>query len=348
MGIDYYGVLSIPRDSTELEIRKGYRKLALEFNPERLCDCNSQKIFELIGEAYDVLSDSLRRAVFDQYGEEGLKRGVPGPKGYIQPYHYHGDPMRTYKEFFGTASPYADLLDYLQNPPPTYDFHNTRGFKQKQPPIYHPLCLSLHEIFFGGVKKMKIQRLQFTGEDKVRTEVKENILNIPIKPGIRSNTEIVFPEEGDENPVFIPADIIFVTKDRTHEHFVREHDNLVMCTEITLEEALLGTTVLINTIDHRTIRVPITDIVYPGYEKTVEHEGMPIVEKPNEKGDLVIRFHITFPQYLPKSSKDVFREAFHLVKIGGSTSHPEMINKMVLADKILRVDPFEQLPPNFQ
>ncbi|KAK4879785.1 hypothetical protein RN001_007931 [Aquatica leii] len=344
MGVDYYGVLSIQKNSTDLEIRKAYRNLALEFNPERLRDDCSQKIFALIGEAYEVLSDPLRRAVFDQYGEEGLKRGVPGPEGYIQPYHYHGDPMHTYKEFFGTASPYADLLDYLNNPPPIYDVENVRGIKKKQPPIYHPLCLSLHEIFFGGIKKMKIQRLQFVGDDKVRTEVKENILSIPIKPGIRANTEIVFPEEGDQNPTHIPADIIFITQDRKHENFVREDDNLITTIDVPLEEALLGTTVIVNTIDHRVIRIPITDVIFPGYEKIVENEGMPIVEKPNEKGKLIIRFKIAFPDYLPKSSKDLFQKAFYLAKIGGGLHH-EMINKMVLADKILRVDPCDQLPP---
>lgn len=55
-------------------------------------------VFALICEAYDVLSNTLRRAVFDQYGEEGLKKGVPGPNNtFIDPYVYHGDPYRTYK-----------------------------------------------------------------------------------------------------------------------------------------------------------------------------------------------------------------------------------------------------------
>lgn len=75
-----------------------YRKLALQFNPERLKDESALAVFKLICEAYDVLSDSLRRAIFDQYGEEGLKTGLPGPdETYIQPYVYHGDPYKTYK-----------------------------------------------------------------------------------------------------------------------------------------------------------------------------------------------------------------------------------------------------------
>nr|CAI5818247.1 unnamed protein product [Callosobruchus analis] len=346
MGIDYYGILQIPKSSTDLEIKKAYRSLALEFNKEMLKNENAQEVFALIGEAYDVLSDPLRRAVFDQYGEEGLKRGVPMVNDYIPAYHYHGDPMLTYKNFFGTSSPYADLLDVLKHPPLLYKMSDgNKAVRKKQPPIRHPLALTLHEIFFGGVKKMKIHRLVFVNEEQTRTEVKEKILSVPIKPGIRPNTEIVFPEEGDQNPAHIPADIIFITEDRPHEVFAREGDDLVMIANITLEDALLGTTVTVKTIDHRTIRVPLTDVVSPTYEKIVEGEGMPILEQYPEKGNLIIRFNIEFPAYLPKSSKEMLKKGFHLAKIGGIGNQHEVINKLVLADKILRVDPDERLPP---
>lgn len=59
----------------------------------------------------------------------------------------------------------------------------------------------------------------------------------------------------------VAADVIFVTEERPHETFVRDKDNLIMTVDITLQEALLGTTVTVYTIDHRTVRVPITDIV---------------------------------------------------------------------------------------
>lgn len=71
--------------------------MALEFNPEILKSDDAKQIFHLIGEAYDVLSNPLHRAVFDQYGEEGLKRGVPTTNDFIPAYHYHGEPMQTYK-----------------------------------------------------------------------------------------------------------------------------------------------------------------------------------------------------------------------------------------------------------
>lgn len=72
---------------------------------------------------------------------------------------------------------------------------------------------------------------------------------------------------------------------------------------------------------------------------------MPILENPNEKGNLIIKFNVQFPTYLPKTSKNLIEKGFKMARIGGGRDQHEMINKMVLADKILRVDPDEQLPP---
>ncbi|KAJ8954374.1 hypothetical protein NQ318_011047 [Aromia moschata] len=109
-----------------------------------------------------------------------------------------------------------------------------------------------------------------------------------------------------------------------------------MVAKISLEEALLGTMVTVRTIDHRTVRIPITDVVFPGYEKVVENEGMPILDKYPQKGNLIIRLAVEFPNYLPKSSKELIARGFTMAKIGGGVSQHEVINKLVLADKILR------------
>ncbi|CAH1114317.1 unnamed protein product [Psylliodes chrysocephalus] len=346
MGIDYYGILQIPRNSTDLEIKKAYRNLALEFKKDLLDNPQATQVFSLIGEAYDVLSNPARRAIFDQYGEEGLKMGVPMVDGCFPAYHYHGDPVATYKDFFGTTSPFADLLDVLRNPPLLHQLADgTKCLRKKQDPIKHPLHLTLHEVYFGGVKKMKIHRLVFTNAERTTTEVKEKILNVPIKPGIKAKTEIIFPDEGDQNPATIPADVVFIIEDRPHDNFVRDGNNLIMTVTVSLEEALLGTTVTVKTVDHRTIRIPITDVISPGYEKIVDNEGMPILEQYPDKGNLIIKFNVTFPTYLPKNCKEIFRKGFHLCKLEGGGIQHEVINKMVLADKILRIDPDEQMPP---
>lgn len=75
MGKDYYRVLGIQRDASDVDIKKAYRKLALRFHPDKNSDVNAEEKFKEIGEAYEVLSDKKKRDTFDRFGEEGLKPG---------------------------------------------------------------------------------------------------------------------------------------------------------------------------------------------------------------------------------------------------------------------------------
>lgn len=79
--VDYYKLLGVNRDADEETIRKAYRKLALKWHPDRHQDNKeqAQKQFKAISEAYEVLSDKNKRAIYDQFGEEGLKNGAPPP-----------------------------------------------------------------------------------------------------------------------------------------------------------------------------------------------------------------------------------------------------------------------------
>ncbi|KAG5458511.1 MAG: hypothetical protein BJ554DRAFT_1245 [Olpidium bornovanus] len=84
MGKDYYAILGVARDADEEAVKKAYRKMALKWHPDRNKDKEeaAKKKFQEVSEAFEVLSDSNKKAIYDQYGEEGLK-GVPqgGPGG---------------------------------------------------------------------------------------------------------------------------------------------------------------------------------------------------------------------------------------------------------------------------
>ncbi|KAI9501616.1 hypothetical protein BX070DRAFT_236505 [Coemansia spiralis] len=79
MGKDYYGILGVSKDANEEELKKAYRKLALKWHPDRHKDDKetAEKKFKDISEAYEALSDKQKRQIYDQFGEEGLKGGVP-------------------------------------------------------------------------------------------------------------------------------------------------------------------------------------------------------------------------------------------------------------------------------
>src|SRR5688500_125182 len=76
---DYYTVLDVARTASDDEIKKSYRKLAMQYHPDRNNGtAESEEKFKQITEAYDVLRDPQKRAAYDRYGEEGLRRGAGG------------------------------------------------------------------------------------------------------------------------------------------------------------------------------------------------------------------------------------------------------------------------------
>ncbi|KAJ2711217.1 Molecular chaperone (DnaJ super), partial [Coemansia spiralis] len=80
MGKDYYAILGVSKDASEEALKKAYRKLALKYHPDRCADGNKEAAeskFKDISEAYEALSDKEKRQIYDQFGEEGLKGGVP-------------------------------------------------------------------------------------------------------------------------------------------------------------------------------------------------------------------------------------------------------------------------------
>jgi len=81
MGKDYYAILGVPKDADEDAIKRAYKKMALKWHPDRNPNNTEEagKQFKEVSEAFEVLTDSNKRAVYDQFGEEGLKGGGPPP-----------------------------------------------------------------------------------------------------------------------------------------------------------------------------------------------------------------------------------------------------------------------------
>lgn len=73
MGKDYYKTLGIPRGSTDEDIKKAYRKLALKYHPDKNKSPGAEEKFKEVAEAYEVLSDKKKREMYDKFGEDGLK-----------------------------------------------------------------------------------------------------------------------------------------------------------------------------------------------------------------------------------------------------------------------------------
>uniref|UniRef100_T1JBY4 J domain-containing protein n=1 Tax=Strigamia maritima TaxID=126957 RepID=T1JBY4_STRMM len=310
MGYDYYGILELPRCATDAEIKTAYRRIAVKAHPKKETDPKFHTLFLLINEAYDVLSNLQTKAVYDQFGEEGLKQGIPvgtTPDNYIvNPYIYHGDVNKTFEDFFGGNNPFAECHDVEGFP--CFGGIQGKGKKVKDPPIDLELLLTLEELYQGCLKKMRITRRVL--EDNGQTTVmRDKILTIGVKPGLPEGSRIIFPEEGDQGPNIIPADVIFTIKDKTHSIYRRQRNDLIYTAVIALGKALTGFILTLPTLDKRVLRIPVVHVVSTDYKKIIEEEGMPIDGSHEKRGNLIIEFVITFPQRLTKDQKEFIQAA---------------------------------------
>ena len=319
MGKDYYTILGLTRDAIDRDIKRAYRRLALKYHPIKIKTQTSEENFFNVSEAYDVLSDPQKKAVYDQFGEEGLKGGVTTNAGsFTEPYTFSGNVDDIFQAFFGTNNPFQDLSQPLDDQEaesrygPNLPFASMKGHLQpkKDPVIEKPLPLTLEELFHGCTKKIKISR-KVLNEDMLTTSVKDKILTINVKRGWKEGTRVTFIEEGDQGPNVIPADLVFVVQHKPHPHFRRDGDTLQYLAVIPLVTALSGGNINLLTIDGRQIMIPINEIVTPGKTKVVSGEGMPLSNDPTTRGDLVIEFSIQFPTSLNMQQKQSLKQILH-------------------------------------
>ncbi|KAG7317344.1 hypothetical protein KOW79_019642 [Hemibagrus wyckioides] len=327
MGKDYYKVLGIQKGASDDEIKKAYRKQALRYHPDKNKSPGAEDKFKEIAEAYDVLSDAKKKDIYDRYGEEGLKGHSGGCGTSGSNYAFHGDPHAMFAEFFGGRSPFDQFFSHgaddddmdVEDPFAAFGMGGMGGFprsfktrvggahipreKKKDPPVIHELKVSLEEVFSGCTKKMKISRKRLNPDGRtVRTE--DKILTVNIRPGWKEGTKITFPKEGDETPTNIPADIVFVVKDKVHSVFRRDGSDIVYHIQISLRDALCGCSVSAPTLDGRTITVSCRDVIKPGMKKRVVGEGLPLSKSPDKRGDMVLEFVVKFPDKVTQNTRD--------------------------------------------
>lgn len=146
----------------------------------------------------------------------------------------------------------------------------------------------------------------------------QELLRIKVKPGWKKGTKITFEGIGDERPGMLPADVIFSIVEQEHPLFKREGNNdLVLALGISLVDALTGCLLSIPLLGGENMNIWINDIIYPGYEKVIAGQGMPIPNEDGKRGNLRIRFRVEFPT---KLSEDQRSDLFSLLQDASDAS----------------------------
>lgn len=228
---------------------------------EVLSDKKKKDIYDKYGE--EGLKGNVGGA-----GGGGGAGGQPGQGG-TYTYSFHGDPRATFAQFFGTSSPFQAFFDMRGNGGPrafgfdddmdvddgfsnsgggfripgggafrsqSFNVHGSPKAKdgEQDPPIEHDLYVSLEEINKGTTKKMKISRRVVQPDGSLKKE--DKVLTINIKPGWKAGTKITFQKEGDQSRNKVPADIVFIIRDKPHSLFKREGSDLKYTAKILLKQ----------------------------------------------------------------------------------------------------------------
>ncbi|KAH8159147.1 hypothetical protein CIB48_g9098 [Xylaria polymorpha] len=332
-----YDQLGVKPDATQEEIKKAYRKAALKWHPDKNKDNpNAAEKFKECSQAYEILSDPEKRKIYDQYGLEYLLRGGSGSSSGENPFSGHAGgmpsgfqgfdfssiPNATRSFHFTTGGGGAANPFNFSNPESIFaESNRARGFSggesfrsggaRGEPgpaevtTVERALPLTLEELFNGITKKMKIKRKTFDESGKRTTS--DQVLEVPIKPGLKKGSKIKFKGVGDQEEGG-KQDLHFIVEEKPHPLFVRDGDDIVHTIELDLKEALTGWKRTVTTIDGKQINIEKGGPTGPGMTDSYPALGMPISKKQGERGCFIIKYNVKFPTSLTAQQKEQLKE----------------------------------------
>ena len=340
---DYYKILGASKDATEEQIRKSYRKVAMQYHPDRNPgNKEAEEKFKVASEAYEVLRDPEKREIYDHYGMEGLKgTGFTGFRGFDDIFSAFGD---IFEDFFGfgttykrrtKARPGADLrydlkisfydaafgketeIEIPKNV--LCDICNGTGSKPGTHPAICPNCKGTGQVirsqgFFtisttcsqcrGDGKFIPHPCKECRGLGRVRSNKK---IQIKIPPGVDTGSKLRIRAEGEEGerggP---PGDLFLFLYVEPHDFFSRDGDDIICQIPISFTQAALGSEVEIPTLNgKRNLSIPKGTEALKIFR--IKGEGFPKL-RGYGRGDQVVQIVVKTPKNLTKRQEELLRE----------------------------------------
>ncbi|CAI9103844.1 OLC1v1002416C1 [Oldenlandia corymbosa var. corymbosa] len=237
---------------------------------------------------------------FSDGSSHGGSIGIPTPKE-LQSYLRSSSGRETPPSPTSPDEPPVSLSRATSKRTPTPIIFSRTTARRKAQPIEKKLECTLEELCHGSVKKVKITRDVISNEGMIVQE--EETLKIKINPGWKKGTKITFEGKGDEKPGLHPADIIFIIDEKRHPVFKREGDDLELGVEIPLVQALTGCKISVPLLGGDKMKISVDDIIFPGYEKRIPEQGMPVSKEEGKRGDLLLKFLVEFPSELSEEQR---------------------------------------------
>ena len=259
---DYFKILGVAPDAGEDEIRTAYRRLAMQHHPDRGGD---QAVFQDVQEAYSTLTDSQKRAQWEQQKH----------------FDQHGNQGFSFQFNFGGGDPFQDILR---------QFHGHHFGNQFRPQRNKDIKV-LMELDLESTLNTQVKYVEIAASDGSRKTVQ-----VDIPKGIQSKMQIRFPGHGERQFGNLPPGDMYV------EFFVKPHPdfkisglNLHKHIRLNAIEAILGTTIDILGLDNKHFQISIPAGTQPGTQMRLVQQGLWDINHP-VRGDLLVEIIIDIPR----------------------------------------------------
>lgn len=358
---DYYEVLGISKTVNDEEIRKAFRKKAMEYHPDRNKSADAEERFKEINEAYQVLSDSKKRSQYDAYGHAA----VNGNGGFDRPF-----------EGFDVFGGFGDIFDSF--------FGDVSGQRARQGQrggdLEQRATLTFEEAVFGAEREVEVTRKErcdhcsgagnepgtavntcatCRGSGQVRraqrsifgqfaqittcttcrgsgktiekscTECRgagmqrrQRTIAVKIPAGVEDGMQVRLTGEGDAGSGRGPAGNLYVHLGvKKHQFFRREGNDLLYIMPLNLVEAALGVEKFIPILEGGEQVIDIPQGTQPGQEFRIKGKGVPHLNL-NRRGDLRILVDIKVPDALNAQQRALLEELARSLGITGASQGP--------------------------
>jgi molecular chaperone DnaJ len=344
---DYYEILSVTRTATEQEIKSSYRKLAMQYHPDRNPgNAEAEEKFKECTEAYSVLMDSDKRARYDQYGHAAVNGGGFGgfdASNFADVSDIFGD---IFSDFFGVnvgsgrgrtrvqrgGDARADL---------TLTFEEAAFGKKTQIKVRrYEACEQCKGSGSAGSKgpttcqtcagrgQVRYQQAMFSiartcptcqGQGRVISDpcakckgesrlMKEHVVDVGVPAGVEDGTRIRYQEQGDVGPNGgPPGDLYVVLEVKPHPFFEREGRDLHCSVPISISQAAMGAEIVIPTLDGSEHKLKVQEGTQSGTTFRVRGKGVPALQS-SGKGDMFVKVRVETPRKLTKRQRELMSE----------------------------------------
>jgi molecular chaperone DnaJ len=366
---DYYEVLGVARTASEQEIKSSYRKLAMQYHPDRNPgNPAAEEQFKECTEAYGVLIDAEKRQRYDQFGHAGVNGGS-GFGGF--------DPsaFADFSDIFGDI--FGDLFGMNTG-------GGRRGRPQRGGDARADLTLTFEEAAFGKKTEVKVRRYETCdqcrgtgsagnkspsicstcgGHGQVRYQqsifsiartcpscqgagrvitdpcgkcrgesrlMRERSIEVTVPAGVEDGTRIRYQEQGDSGPRGTQAgDLYVVLHVKPHSFFEREGKDLFCSVPISFSQAALGDEIVIPTL-YGEHKLKIPEATQSGTTFRIRGKGVPAVHS-SGKGDLFVKVRVQTPARLSKRQREL------LLELAGATSIENKPEPRSLFEKVKEI-----------